>query len=108
MEVGTDLNTLGLVYNNLGMYPDSIKHHKRSAEIYIKNKGMESEELARCYLNMGLTYMSMNQSEVGKDYMRKVCVWTDWLLSGALCGFFSYGVFLAARLERLTGPLPIL
>ncbi|KQB43431.1 Two-component sensor histidine kinase [Flavobacterium daejeonense] len=65
-------NMLGMVYNGLGEYDNSISYHKKALETLDRMQIIgKSQTMAISYLNLGMVYASLNNYSVAKDYFEK-------------------------------------
>jgi len=72
-EVNYDAyNILGMVYNGLGEYENSILYHNKALKTLDKMQIIgKSQTMAISYLNLGMVYASLNNYGVAKDYFEK-------------------------------------
>lgn len=65
-ELGNIENTFGLIYWNLGAYPDAILSYKNAVEIFQKTN--DSSGLKNAYNNLGIIYFELNDYTTSLDY----------------------------------------
>lgn len=73
VEINYDAyNTLGLVYNGLGEYEESILYHKKALKVLEESNIIaKNQTMAISYLNLGLVYMSLKKYKLAKEYFIK-------------------------------------
>ncbi|MGM8362300.1 tetratricopeptide repeat-containing sensor histidine kinase [Flavobacterium sp. ARAG 55.4] len=72
-EVNYDAyNILGMVYNGMNEYDNSISYHNKALKTLEKMQIIgKSQTMAISYLNLGMVYSSLNNYEMAKDYFEK-------------------------------------
>jgi tetratricopeptide (TPR) repeat protein len=66
-QLGNIHDSLGMVYNDLRVYEDSIRHLQAANEIYLQLYGKENHEVAMTYTNLGYVWRCMGNLEVAKS-----------------------------------------
>ncbi|GEC73487.1 Histidine kinase [Flavobacterium flevense] len=72
-EVNYDAyNILGMVYNGMNEYDNSIAYHNKALRTLDKMQIIgKSQTMAISYLNLGMVYSSLNNYEMAKNYFEK-------------------------------------
>jgi len=72
-EVNYDAyNILGMVYNGMNEYDNSIAYHNKALKTLEKMQIIgKSQTMAISYLNLGMVYSSLNNYKMAKDYFEK-------------------------------------
>ncbi|GAA4888481.1 hypothetical protein GCM10023311_10490 [Flaviramulus aquimarinus] len=65
-------NTLGIVFNELEQFDESIKYHKKSLELKRNLKGIDKSKIDNSINNIGFVYKNLKEYELALNYYNEI------------------------------------